>query len=78
MLLLRCALLAIFCTGLIASYLESAYGLPLSEWFAVVALAIGAMGNGWRAFFDGFSGLMSGAAGVVFSRRDQGNGGDQK
>ena len=74
MLLLRCTLLAIFCTGMIASYLESSYGLPMSDWLAIVALAIGAMGNGWRAFFAGFSGLMGGAAAAVFSRRDAGGG----
>ena len=81
MLLIRCALLAIVFTGLIASYLESAYGLPLSEWFAVVALFIGAMGNGWKSFFAGFSRLMGGAASVVFSRRSAGNSdseGEQK
>jgi len=38
MLLLRCTLLAIFCTGMIASYLESSYGLPMSDWLAIVAL----------------------------------------
>ena len=72
MLLLRCALLAIFTTGMIARYLENTYGLPVSDWLAIVALAIGAMGNGWRAFFAGFSGLMGGAATAVFSRRDAG------
>lgn len=82
MLLLRCALLAIFCTGMIAGYLESAYGLPVSDGLSLAALAIGAMGNGWKAFFAGFSSLMGGAANVVFSRsgsRDSTDGeGDQK
>ena len=74
MLLLRCTLMAIFCTGMIANYLESAYGLPMSDWLAIVALVIGAMGNGWRAFFAGFSGLMGGAASVLLSRRDEDRG----
>lgn len=75
MLLLRCTLLALFFTGLIAGYLESEYGLPVSDGLSLVALGIGAMGNGWSAFFSGFSGLMGGAAGVIFSRRDGGRNG---
>lgn len=78
MLLLRCALLAIFCTGMIARYLERTYGLPVSDGLALVALAIGAMGNGWRAFFAGFAGVMGGAADVFFSRRPKNGGSDQK
>jgi len=70
MLMLRCALLAIFGTGAIASYLESRYGLPLSEGLGIVSLAIGALGNGWSAFFSGFAALMGGAADVIFSRRN--------
>lgn len=78
-LLLRCALLAIFVTGLVARYLEESYGLAVSDGLALVALAIGAMGNGWRAFFAGFEALMGGAAEVIYSRRRnrQGDGGEQ-
>lgn len=75
MLIMRCTLLAVFFTGLISSYLESEYGLPVSDGLSLVALGIGAMGNGWTSFFAGFSGLMGGAAGAVFSRRDGGNNG---
>lgn len=78
MLLLRCTLLAIFCTGMIARYLERTYGLPVSDGLALVALAIGAMGNGWRAFFAGFAGVMGGTADVFFSRRPKNGGSDQK
>ena len=75
MLLLRCALLAIFATGGIARYLENTYDLPVSDGLALVALAIGAMGNGWRAFFAGFAGVMGGASDVLFSRRPGGGNG---
>ena len=75
MLLLRCALLAIFATGGIARYLENTYDLPVSDGLALVALAIGAMGNGWRAFFAGFAGVMGGASDVRFSRRPGGGNG---
>ena len=82
MLLLRCALLVIFTTGMIARYLENTYGLPVSDGLALVALAIGAMGNGWRAFFAGFAGVMGGASDVFFSRRPsfgkRSDAGDQK
>lgn len=76
LLLLRCALLAVFCTGLVAQYLESNYGLPVSDGLALVALAIGAMGNGWRAFFAGFEALMGGAADAIL-RRGRSNGSEQ-
>lgn len=77
MLMIRCALLAIFCTGALARFLESRYGLPLTEGLGIVSLAIGAMGNGWNAFFSGFSALMGGAADVLFSRKRNSSGDKQ-
>ena len=76
MLLLRCALLAIFVTGVLARYLEESYGLAVSDGLALVALAIGALGNGWRAFFAGFEALMGGAADAIL-RRGRSNGSEQ-
>ena len=63
MILLRCALLAIFTTGMIARYLENTYGLPVSDGLALVALAIGAMGNGWRSIFGALGNALRALAG---------------
>lgn len=50
-LLLRCTLTAILLTVFLANIIERRWGLPVSESLAPVALAIGALGNGWRPVF---------------------------
>lgn len=51
-LLLRCTLTAIVLTVFIAKIIERAWGVPVNESLAPVALVIGALGNGWRPVFS--------------------------
>jgi hypothetical protein len=51
-LLLRCAALALAGTGVIAWAIERQLGVPVSESTGVIALLIGAMGNGWGPVFQ--------------------------
>lgn len=51
-LLLRCTLTAIVLTVFLAQVIERAWGVPAAESLAPVALAIGALGNGWRPVFS--------------------------
>lgn len=56
-LVVRCALISLTATGLIAGYVERTYGVPVSESLAFVALALSAMGNGWRPIFAALASL---------------------
>ena len=55
-LLVRCMTTARVLTGLIAGFVERLYAIPVSEGLAPVAMAIAAMGNGWRPVFAIFGG----------------------
>lgn len=57
-LLLRCTLTAIVLTGFLAAIIERAWGMPVGESLAPVALAIGALGNGWRPVFSALGELL--------------------
>ena len=54
-LVLRCTTLAVVLTSGISEYLANAYGVAPGNTLAPVALAIGAMGNGWRPVFAALS-----------------------
>lgn len=62
-LLLRCTLMAVICTGVLASLLERWMHVPVNEGLAPVALVIGALGNGWRPVFEAVGSAMSALAG---------------
>lgn len=49
--LLRVVVTAVFLTGTAAYMLETKLGVPVGHSTAAAALAIGAMGNGWRPVF---------------------------
>ena len=55
LLMLRCAIVSLTATSLIAGFLERTYSIPVSESLAFVALALSAMGNGWRPIFAALS-----------------------
>lgn len=50
-LLLRCTLTAVVLTLFIANFIERTWGVPAVESLGPLALAIGALGNGWRPVF---------------------------
>lgn len=51
-LLIRCTLMAVVFTSLIAQVIQSYYGVQAIELLAPVAFFIGALGNGWRAVIN--------------------------
>lgn len=51
-LMLRCVVTAVVLTALIAGWLGPVFGLPVTEAYAVVAFAIGALGNRWQDIID--------------------------
>lgn len=53
MFLIRVVGMAVAITAGAAYWLETRYNLPAKETFAVIAFAIGAMGNGWRPVLAG-------------------------
>lgn len=55
LLMLRCAIVSLTATSLIAGFLERTYGVPVSESLAFVALVLSAMGNGWHPIFSALS-----------------------
>ena len=58
-LLVRCVLTAVILTVAISTVLQHEFGVVASDWYGLVALAIGALGNGWRLVFDALGGLIS-------------------
>ena len=54
-LVLRCTTLAVVLTSGVSEYLASAYGVAPGDSMAPVALAIGALGNGWKPVFSALS-----------------------
>ena len=44
---------------MISTVLQHEFGVVASDWYGLVALAIGALGNGWRLVFDALGGLIS-------------------
>ena len=50
-LLLRCTLTAVVLTVFIAQVIDRLWAIPANELLGPVALAIGALGNGWQAVF---------------------------
>lgn len=67
-LVLRCTTLAIVLTVSVSRYLADAYNVEPSDLLGIVALAIGAMGNGWRPVFDILSEGVAALAARVFKR----------
>jgi hypothetical protein len=51
-LLLRCTLMAVIFTSVIAQWLQAQYQLQAIELLAPVAFVIGALGNGWRSVIN--------------------------
>ena len=62
-LLLRCTLTAVVLTVFLAQILERHTGLPAHSALAPIALAIGAMGNGWRGIFGALGSTLRAIAG---------------
>ncbi len=68
-LLLRCTLTAIMLTGVLATLVQTHWGIPAKEALSVVAFFIGALGNGWRPVFDGIASAMTGLIGIIANRQ---------
>lgn len=64
-LVLRCTMTSVILTGAAATWLHSQYGWQVDETIAPVALAFGALGNGWRAVLDKLSGIVNGIVGSI-------------
>ena len=62
-LLMRCTLTAVVLTVFLAQILERHTGLPAHSALAPIALAIGAMGNGWRGIFGALGSTLRAIAG---------------
>ncbi len=66
-LMLRCVVTAVVLTSLIAGVVGPWFGLPVTEVYAVVAFAIGMLGNRWQDVIEGiktrFLALISTAGG---------------
>lgn len=66
-LMLRCVVTAVVLTSLIAGIVGPWFGLPVTEVYAVVAFAIGMLGNRWQDVIEGiktrFLALISTAGG---------------
>jgi hypothetical protein len=58
-LVLRCTMTSVVLTGGAAAWLLAQYGVQINESIAPVAFIFGALGNGWRAVLDSFSGVVS-------------------
>lgn len=56
----RCVSTSLLLTGIIAAYIERAYGVPISESLCAVSLALSAMGNGWRPVINRLSKIVGG------------------
>lgn len=69
-LLFRCALTAVVLTVFLASVLDRLIGFPVSDSLAPVALAIGALGNGWQPVFSALGDALRG----FIRRKGEGNG----
>lgn len=57
-LMLRCTLTAVFLTGALAGLAETWLGIPINNGIGVVAIIIGALGNGWRPVFEAVGAAM--------------------
>jgi hypothetical protein len=77
--LLRVVFTAIFLTGSCAWFLSDQFQVPVYEGMAVVAFAIGALGNGWGTVFrglrDGIAAFLRGFGGGGGSSGNGGFGG---
>ena len=62
-LLLRCTLTAVVLTVFAAQLIERYTGWPAHSALAPIALAIGAMGNGWRSIFGALGNALRALAG---------------
>ena len=69
-LLLRCTLMAVVLTSMLAGLLQQYYGIPHSEALAPVAFFVGALGNGWRPVFDALASALGAMAGRLGGRKD--------
>lgn len=62
MLVTRCVTLALVTSAFLAGVVERAYGMKADEVLPVVALVIGALGNGWRPVFAAIGTLLESLA----------------
>lgn len=69
--LFRCTLTAVMLTGSCSLILQQIYRIPANESLGLVAFAIGAVGNGWRAVFADVAGGLG-----ALARRLGGNSGE--
>ena len=64
-LLIRCTLTALLLTAFLATVLHQVTGVDPTDSLPAIALAIGALGNGWRPVFDALGVALSALIGSI-------------
>lgn len=70
MLVVRCVTLALVTSAFLAGVAERSFGMTANEVLPVVALVIGALGNGWRPVFAAVGTLLESLASKGVKRND--------